>query len=101
MAPARALPPTKPKTTAEKLQAWLKDEYCNDVKFSSNLVCSTQAGSLELINCLEQTCIQVGIYVLKRSCSDCSVILQALLRAVGLFSASVFVIVNFGDAFSV
>ena len=30
-----------------------------------------------------------------------SVPVQSLLRAVGMFSASVFVIVNFGDAFAV
>jgi hypothetical protein len=40
MPPAKALPPTKPKSAAERWQAWLKEEYYNDAKFASNLVCS-------------------------------------------------------------
>ncbi|EIE23007.1 hypothetical protein COCSUDRAFT_53482 [Coccomyxa subellipsoidea C-169] len=62
MAPAKALPPSKAKTPAEKWKAWLASEYNDEQKFKANL---------------------------------------ALLRALGLFSASAFVIINFGDAFSV
>ena len=38
MPPAKALPPTKPKSAADQWQAWLKEEYYNDAKFASNLV---------------------------------------------------------------
>lgn len=38
MAPAKALPPSKARTPADKLKAWLKSEYADEQKFKANLV---------------------------------------------------------------
>lgn len=38
MAPAKALPPSKAKTPAEKWKAWLASEYNDEQKFKANLV---------------------------------------------------------------
>ena len=118
MPPVKALPPTKPKTVLEKCQAWARTEYYDEQKFYSNMVRDVQSslsfarrkstivqhlwGVTSVRSDSKHHKLPGPFHICVSALVECRVAcLQSLLRAVGMFSASVFVIINFGDAFAI